>query len=120
MIATGTGAGVVLDFAAHVAAQGIKVPVEGRNVTVCYGSDSEPLLRLVTHALLAKRTPAIRVRTALCTLDGQDGQVRCRGAAFKESSRVAVFRIEAESRRQHGKRSCSQNVTIAKGMRGKS
>lgn len=77
VVATGSGAGLVLAFAAHVAAQEVKVPIEpGKTVTVCYGTDSEPLLRLVTHALLSKKTTGVRVRTALSTVDPQDAQVR--------------------------------------------
>ena len=62
VVATGAGAGLVIEFLAFAAAAE-KVPV--RAVTVCYSCDSPPLLRFVTSELLARRVSGIRIVTAL-------------------------------------------------------
>ncbi|CAM9533486.1 unnamed protein product [Ectocarpus sp. 6 AP-2014] len=62
IIATGAGAGLVLDFVGFIRAKKI---TPKRPVKVCYSSASLALLQFVTNTLLAERTPGIQVETAL-------------------------------------------------------
>lgn len=82
IVATGAGAGLVLDFVGFVRANKI---TPKRPVKVCYSSASLALLQFVTNTLLTERTPGIQVETALTRHEelevsyGQGGRRRCKG-----------------------------------------
>eukprot|EP00904_Undaria_pinnatifida_P010922 jgi/Undpi1/6960/HiC_scaffold_21.g09434.m1 len=61
-IATGVGAGLLLDFMALVAAKASD-PIQP--MTVCYASGSVPLLRFVTKELMGRKVQGVRVITEL-------------------------------------------------------
>ena len=61
-IATGVGAGLLLDFMALVAAKASD-PIQP--MTVCYASGSVPLLRFVTKELMGRKIQGVRVITEL-------------------------------------------------------
>lgn len=94
VIATGAGAGLLLGFSAHMSSSS-STTMANRNVkkndnkndhgdhdqvrqdvpvhvTICFASDSQPLLRFVTNALLAKKAPGVRVMTAFLERGAKD------------------------------------------------
>lgn len=82
IIATGAGAGLVLDFVGFVRAKKI---TPKRPVKVCYSSASLALLQFVTNTLLTERTPGIQIETALTRHEelevshGRGERLRCKG-----------------------------------------
>lgn len=71
VVATGAGAGLVLDFVAYVRSRKL---VPARPAKVVYSTASLPLLQFVTDSLLAERIPGLDIKTALTR--HEDLQVR--------------------------------------------